>query len=123
MAKRSRGFALKGEPSPKKAWRESEAEASMPEVVSPGIEEHGKEEEKEEEVLVFRSRGLRSRGPMILEEGELTDEPVIDEKVEQPEVDLARKDDVEIPGVSTQLGPSSAHGRRVQVQQPRSPVY
>jgi len=34
---------------------------------------------------------------------------------------LVRKDDVEIPGVSTQPGPSSAHGRRVEVQQPGSP--
>jgi len=32
-----------------------------------------------------------------------------------------RKDDVEIQRVSTQPGPSSAHGRRVEVQQPVSP--
>jgi len=32
-----------------------------------------------------------------------------------------RKDDVEISGVSTQPGPSSALGRRVEVQQSRSP--
>jgi len=50
---------------------------------------------------------------VILEEGELAGEPVIDEEVERPEVDLVRKDDVEILGVSTQPGPSSAHERRV----------
>ena len=33
VAKRSRGSASKGEPIPKKARRESEAEASMPKVV------------------------------------------------------------------------------------------
>jgi len=57
VAKRSHGSASKGEPSPKKARKESEAEASMPEVVPPGIEEQGEEEEEEEEVLVLRSRG------------------------------------------------------------------
>ena len=31
------------------------------------------------------------------------------------------RDDVEIPGVSTQPGPSSTHERRVEVQQPGSP--
>ena len=44
-----------------------------------------------------------------------------DEEVKRPEVDLVRKDDVEILGVLTQPGPSSAHGRRVEVQQPGSP--
>ena len=75
MSKRSRGSASKGEPIPKKVRRESEAEASMPKVVLPGIEEQGEEEEEEEEVPVLRSRGLRSRGPMILEEGKFADEP------------------------------------------------
>ena len=55
MAKRSRGSASKGEPIQKKARRESEAEASMPEVVPPGIEKHVEEEEEEEEVPVLRS--------------------------------------------------------------------
>jgi len=53
---------------------------------------------------------------VILEEGELTGEPVMAEEVERPEVDLVRKDDVEILGVSTQPEFSSAHGRRVKVQ-------
>ena len=77
VAKRSRGFASKSEPSPKNARRESEAEASMPEVVPPGVEEHGEEEEEEEEVLVLRPWGLCGRGPLILEEGELAGEHVI----------------------------------------------
>jgi len=114
MAKRSHGSASKGEPRPKKARRESEAEALMPEVVPPSVEEQGEEEEEEEEVPVLRSQGLYSRG-VILEEGELAGEPVMAEEVERPEVDLVRKDDVEILGVSTQPGPSSALGRRVEV--------
>jgi len=121
MAKHSRGSASKGEPSPKKARRESEAETLMPEVVPPGVEEHGEEEEEEEEVPVLRSRSLRSRGPVILEEGELAGEPVMAEEVERIEVDLVMKDDVKIPGVSIQPGPYSAYGRRVEVQQPGSP--
>ena len=48
VAKRSRGSASKGEPIPKKARRESEAEVSMPEVVPPSVEEQGEEEEEEE---------------------------------------------------------------------------
>ena len=71
---------------PKKARRESKAEASMPEVVPPGVEKHGEEEEEEEEVPVLRARGLRSRGPVILEEGELANEPVMAEEVERPEL-------------------------------------
>ena len=75
MSKHSRGSASKGEPVPKKARRESEAEASMPIVVPPGIEEQGNEEEEEEEVPVLRFCVLRSRGPVILEEGELAVSP------------------------------------------------
>ena len=82
VSKRSHGSASKGEPIPKKARRESEAKALMPIVVPPGIEEQGNEEEEEEEVPVLHSRGLRSRGPEILEEGEFTDEPVMTEEVE-----------------------------------------
>ena len=123
VSKRSRGSASKGEPIPKKARRESEAEVLMPKVVPLGIEEQGKEEEEEEEVPNLRSRGLRSRYPVILEEGEFADEPVMAEEVEQPEVDLMGRDGVEIPGISAQPEPSSAHGRRVEVQQLRSPVY
>ena len=36
VSKHSRGSASKGEPIPKKARKESEAEASMPKVVPPG---------------------------------------------------------------------------------------
>ena len=46
VAKHSRGSASKGEPIPKKARRESEAEASMPKVVPPGVEEQGEEERR-----------------------------------------------------------------------------
>jgi len=115
MAKRFRGSASKGEPILKKARRESVAEALMPKVVPPGVEENGEEEEEEEEVLVLCSHSLRSRGPVILEEGELADKPIVAEEVKRPEVDI------EIPGISTQPGPSSVHERRVEVQQPRSP--
>ena len=53
VAKRSRGSASKGEPIPKKARRESEAEASMAKIVPPSVEEQGEEEEEEEEVPVL----------------------------------------------------------------------
>ena len=75
----------------------------------------------EEEVPILRSHGLRSMGPVILEEGEFADEPIMAEEVKRPKVDLVRKDGVEISGVSTQPGPFSAHGRSVEVQQPGSP--
>ena len=75
----------------------------MPKIVPLGIEEQGEEEEEEEEVPILRPRGLRSRSPVILEEGELAGEPVMAEEVERPEVDLVGRDDVEIPGV--QLSP------------------
>ena len=39
----------------------------------------------------------------------------------RPEVNFVERDDVEILRVSTQPGPSSAHERRVEVQQPGSP--
>jgi len=38
---------------------------------------------------------------VILEEGELTDEPAATDEAEQLEVDLMGRDDVKIPGVST----------------------
>ena len=60
---------------------------------------------------------------MILEEGELADEPIMAEEVKRPEVDLVGRDCVEISGISTQPGPSSVHERGVEVQQPGSPVY
>jgi len=43
------------------------------------------------------------------------------EEVERPEVDLMGMDGVEISGISAQPESSSAHGRRVEVQQPGSP--
>ena len=86
MSKRSHGSASKGEPIPKKARRESEAEASMPKVVPSSVEEQGEEEEEEEKVPIIHPRGLRSRGPVILKEGELAGEPVMAEKVEHPKL-------------------------------------
>ena len=80
MSKRSHGSTSKGEPIPKKARRDSEAEALMSEVAPSGVEEQ-REEEKEEKIPPLRPRGLRSRGPMILEEGELADEPDTAEEV------------------------------------------
>jgi len=58
---------------------------------------------------------------VILEEGELADEPAAADEAEQLEVDLMSRDDVEIPGVSTQPGSSSAQERREEAQQPGSP--
>ena len=52
---------------------------------------------------------------MILEEGELADEPIMVEEVERPEVDLVGRDGIEIPRISAQPESSSAHGRRVEV--------
>ena len=73
VSKLSHSSASKGEPIPKKARKESEAEASMLKVVPPGVKEQGDEEEEEEEDPILRSRGLHSRGPVILEEGEFVD--------------------------------------------------
>jgi len=63
VSKRSHGSTSKGEPTPKKARREPEAEASMPEVVPSSVEEHREEEEDEEEIPLLRPRGLRRRAP------------------------------------------------------------
>ena len=103
MAKRPRGSTSQVELNPKKARGRSEAEVStqMPEVVPPGVEEQEEEEEEEEAVSSLRSRGLRSRGPVILAEGKPVGEPVMAEGVERPEVVLVERDDVKILGVST----------------------
>ena len=53
VSKRSHGSTSKGDPIPKKARRESEAEASMPKVVPSGVEEQREEEEEEEEIPLF----------------------------------------------------------------------
>jgi len=116
VSKRSHGSTSKSEPIPKKARREPEAGASMPEVVSSGIEGQREEEEEEEEIPLLLPRGLCNRGPMILEEGELADEPATAEETERPEVDLIGRDDVEIPGVSSQPGSSSVQEKRDEVQ-------
>ena len=58
---------------------------------------------------------------MILEEGKLADEPATAEEAERPKVDLVGRDDVEIPGISSQPGSSSVQEKRDEVQQPGSP--
>ena len=95
----------------------------MSEAVPSGVEEQREEEEEEEEIPLLRPRGLRSRGPVILEEGELADEPATIEEADQLEVDLVGRDDVEIPGVSTQPGSSSVQERRGEEQQPGLLLY
>ena len=83
VSKRPRASASLGKPSPKKAKKGSKAEALawMPEVIPLGTEEQEEKEEEEEEEAVptLRSRGLRSRGPAILAEGELAGESTIAE--------------------------------------------
>ena len=55
----------------------------MPEVVRAGAEEQEEEEEEEEGgVLTLRSRGLHSRAPAILAEGEPMGELITAEEVE-----------------------------------------
>jgi len=120
VSKHPHGSTSKVEPTPKKARGDSGAEASMSEAVPYGVAEQREEEEEEDEILLVRPRGLRSRGPVILEEGELTDEPTTTDEAEQLEVDLIGRDDVEILGVSTQLGSSSVQERRDEEQQPGS---
>ena len=87
VSKRSHGSTSKGEPIPKKARRESEAEALMSEVIPFGVEE----QREEEEIPPLRPRGLRSRGPMILEERELADEPATAEAVSYTHLTLPTK--------------------------------
>jgi len=85
VGKRPRGSTSQGEPSPKKARRESEAEVliQMPKVVPPGAEEQEEEEEEEDEVVsTLCSRDLRSRGPANLAEEEPMGESVMAEGVE-----------------------------------------
>jgi len=108
VSKRPYAPTSQGEPNPKKTKKESEAEASarMPEVIPPDAE--GQEEEEEEEVApILHPQGLRSRGSAILMEGEPTGEFTMAEGAERPE-EVVERVEVEIPGVSTQPGASSA---------------
>ena len=120
MHKRPQGSTSTIEPAPKKTRRDLAAEASMSEAIPSGVEEQ-REEEEEDSAPLVRTRGLRSRGPAFLEEGELADEPLLLDEAEQLEADLVGRDDVEIPGVSTQPGSSSAQERGEEAQQPGSP--
>ena len=121
MAKHPCGSTSQGEPSPKKARKGSEAEAStqMPEIIPPGAEEQEEEEEKEA-APTLHPRGLRSRGPAILAEGEPVVESTMAEGVEQPE-EVVERVAADIPGVSIQPETSSAQGRGAEVQQLGSP--
>ena len=96
------------------------AEVSLSEAIPSGVEEQ-REEEKEDNAPLVSTRGLCSRGPAFLEEGELADEPLTIDEAEQLEADLVSRADVEIPGVSIQPGSSSASERREEAQQPGSP--
>jgi len=74
----------------------------MPEVILPGAVEQEEEEEEEEgeATLTLRLRGLRSRGPAILAEGEPAGKSAMAEGVERPEEAMEVLED-EIPGVLT----------------------
>ena len=79
VPKRPRVSASQGEPSQKKAKKGSEAKASawMPKVIHLGAEEQeGEEEEEEEAIPTLHPRGLRSRCPAILAEGEPAANPL-----------------------------------------------
>ena len=127
MHKRLQGSIFIVEPAPKKARRDLAAEVSLSAAIPSGVEEQIEEEEDEDNVPLIRTRGLRSKGPVILEEGEFTDEPTVADEptaaddAEQFEADLMSRDDVEIQGVSTQPGSSSAQERRDEAHQPGSP--
>ena len=94
------------------------AEVSLSEDIPAGVEEPREEEADEDDALLVPARRLRSRGPRIVEEAEPADEPTAADEAEQFEVDIMSGGDVEIPGVSSQPGFSSAHERRDEAQQP-----
>ena len=139
MRKRPQGSTSIVEPAPKKVRRDLAAAVSPSEAIPSGVEEQREEEEDEDIAPLIRTRGLCSRGPRILEEGELAGEPTTaDEPIaadepaaaneptaageaEPLEVDMMSRDDVEIPGVSTQPESSSAQERRDEAHQPGSP--
>jgi len=133
VRKRPQGSTSIVEPAPKKIRRDLAAEVFLSEAIPSGVEEQKEEEEDEDNVPLIRTRGLRSKGPVILAEGEFAneptaavepaaaDEPIAVDDAEQLEVDLMSRDDVEIPGVSTQHGSSSAQERRDEAQQSGSP--
>ena len=119
--KRPQGSTSTVEPAPKKVRRDLAAAVSPSEDIPSGVEEQREEEGDEDDAPLVRTRGLRSRGPMILEEGEFADKPTTTDEAEQFEADIMSGGDVEIPGVSTQHGSSSAREGRDEAQQPGSP--
>jgi len=63
------GLCFQGEPSQEKTRTESEAatSAQVSEIIPSGIEEQEEEDEEEEAVPALYPRGLRDRGPAVLE--------------------------------------------------------
>ena len=57
----------------------------MLEVIPPGAEKQEEEEEEEEAAVTLHPQGLRSRGPVILAEGEPAGESTMAEGAERPE--------------------------------------
>ena len=76
--KRPHGVTLQAEPSStstaEPALKKARKGLAAEETVPSGVEEQ--REEEEDDAPLVRSRGLRSRGPVILEEGKLADEPI-----------------------------------------------
>jgi len=71
----------------------------LPEVIPPGAEEQ-EDEEEEEAVPTLHPRGLHSRGPAILTEGEPTGESTMAKGAKRLE-EVVERLEVEILGVST----------------------
>jgi len=104
VVSKRRASASQDEPSLKKAKKGSEAEVSarMPEKIPHDAKEQ-EEEVEEEAVPTLHPRGLRSRGTVILAEGEPTRQSIMAEGAKQPE-EVMERVEVEILGVSTQPG-------------------
>ena len=96
----------------------------MPEVILPGAERQEEEEEEEEgeATPTLRPRGLCSRGPVILAEGEPAGESAMAEGVKLPE-EAMEELEVEIPGVLTRPETSSTHERRRRCNNLGLPVF
>jgi len=126
VSKRRRRSASIAEPVPKKVRRDLSAEVSQSEDISAGVEAHPEdvpvrvEEPPEDEDFPNLVRAPRSHSKTV-EEGELVDEPTAADDDEQLEVDIMGEEDVEIPGISAQPEPPSAHEGRDEAQQPGSP--
>ena len=98
----------------------------MPEIITPGTEEHEEEEEEEEAVPALPPRGLCSRGSAVLAEGEPAGQFTVGEGAvvaERPE-EMTKRAEVEILsqlGISIRSADSSAQERGMEAQQLGSP--